>query len=170
MLSCLQQPPFNNKHLSTILLETQLFLPSISNHLTITSISLTYFQRHNYSNRPTASTTQYYPPAYHTTRDTTVLTCLQQPPYKNNYLSTILSATQVYLPAYINRLTITTTCLPYYKTPPCSPAYSNRLTITSTCIPYYQRYDCTYLPTETTFTNVTSLPFKRKFYYSLTVK
>ena len=127
MLTCLQQPPYNNNHLSTILPETQLYLPAYSNHLTITTTCLPYYQRHNYTYLPIATTLQKQPPIYHTTRDTTILTCLQQPPYNNNHMSTIQPETQLYLPTYNNHLTITTTRLPYY-----------------------QRHNYTYLPTATT--------------------
>ena len=106
---------------------TQLYLLSYSNHLTITSTCLPYYQRHNYTYLHTATTLQQHPPVYHTTRDTTVFTCLQQPPYNNIHLSTILQETRLYL-----------------------LAYSNHLTITSTCLPYFQRHKYTYLPTETT--------------------
>ena len=95
--------------------------------------------------------------SYQTTRDTTIRTCLEKPPYNNNHLYTILHETQLYLPAYSNHLTITTSCLPYcqrhkyvscLQQPPYNnnhlssilpetqlylPAYSNHLTITSTC-------------------------------------
>ena len=111
VLTCLQQPPYNNIHLSTILPETHLYLPAYSNHLTITTTYLPYYQRHNYTYLLTATTLQQQPHVYHTTRDTTILTCLQQPPYNNNHMSTILPETQLYLPAYSNHLTITSTCL-----------------------------------------------------------
>ena len=106
---------------------TQLYLLAYKNHLTITSTCLPYYQRHNYTYLPTATTLQQHPPVYHTTRDTTVFTCLQQPPYNNIHLSTILPETRLYL-----------------------LAYNNHLTITSTCLPYLQRHKYTYLPTETT--------------------
>ena len=94
VLTCLQKPPYNNIHLSTILPETQLYLSH---------------------NLPTAITLQQHPPVYHTTRDTTVFTCLQQPPNNNIHLSTILPETRLYLLAYSNHLTITSTCLPYFQ-------------------------------------------------------
>ena len=113
-----------------------------SNHLTITSTCLPYYQRHNYTFLPKATTLQLHPPVYHTIRDTPVLTCLQQPPYNNINLPTVIPETQQYF-----------------------PVNSNHISITSTCLPYYQRYNFTYLPTATTFINLASLPFKRKFYY-----
>ena len=150
--TCLEKPPYNNNHLYAILHETQLYLPAYSNHLTITTSCLPYCQRNNCTYLPTATilnnnhlstilpeTQLYYtylpiattlykqPPIYHTTRDTTILTCLQQPLYNNNHMSTILPETQLYL-----------------------PAYSNHLTITTTYLPYYQRHNYTYLPTATT--------------------
>ena len=128
VLSCLQQPPYNNNHMSTILPETQLYFPVNSNHISITSICLPYYQRYDCTFLPTATTLQKHPPVYHTTRDTTVLTCLQQPPYNNTHLSTILPETQLYL-----------------------SAYSNHLTKTPTCLLYYQRHNCTFLSTATTF-------------------
>ena len=106
---------------------TQLYLLAYRNHLTITFPCLPYYQRHNYTYLPTATTLQQHLPVYHTTRDTTVFTCLQQPPYNKFHLSTILPETRLY-----------------------SFACSNHLTITTTSIPYYQRHDCTYLPTATT--------------------
>ena len=127
-----------------------MYLSAYSNHLTITPTCLPDYQRYHCTYLPTETTLQKYPPVYHTTRDTTICTCLQQPPYNNTHLSTILPETQLYLPVYSNHLTITSTCLPYYKTQLDLSAYSNHLTITSTCLPYYQRYNCTYLPTETT--------------------
>ena len=99
----------------------QLYLLAYRNHLTITSTCLPYYQRHNFTHLPTATTLQQHTPVYHTTRDTTVSICLQQPPYNNIHLSAILPETQIYL-----------------------PAYRNHITITSTCLPYYQGYDCTY--------------------------
>ena len=103
---------------------------------------------------------------YHTTRDITVLFCIQQPPFNNIHLSTILPETQLYLSAFSNHLTITSTCQPYHQTQLIGlSAYSNYLTITSTCLPFYQKYDCTYLPTATTFINLASLPFKRIFFW-----
>ena len=128
ILTCLQQPPYNNNHLSTILPETQLYIPAYSNYLTITSTCLPYCQRHKYTYLPTATTLQEHLPVYHTIRDTTVLTCLQQPPYNNINLSTILTETQLYL-----------------------SAFSNHHTITPTCLLYYQRHNCTFLSTATTF-------------------
>ena len=125
--TCQEKPPYNNNHLYTILHETQLYLPAHSNHLTITTSCLPYCQRHKYTCLPTASTLQQQPPVYHSTRNTTVLTCLQQPLYNNNHMSTILPETQLYL-----------------------PAYKNHLTITPTYLPYYQRHNYTYLPTATT--------------------
>ena len=127
MFTCLQQPPYNNNHMSTILPETQLHLAAYSNRLTITTTCLPYYQRHNYTYLPIAATLQLHPPVCHTSRDTIVLTCLQQPPYNNNHMSTIVQKTQLYL-----------------------PAYSNHLTITTTCHPYYQRHNYTYLPLATT--------------------
>ena len=76
---------------------TQLYLLAYRNHITITSTCLPYYQRHNYTHLPTATTLQKYPYVYHTTRDTTVFTCLQQPPYNNIHLYTILQATRLYL-------------------------------------------------------------------------
>ena len=125
--TCLEKPPYNHNHLYTILHETQLYLPAYSNHLTITTSCLSYCQRHKYTCLPTATTLQLQPPVYHTIRNTTVLTCLQQPPYNNIHMSAILPETQIYL-----------------------PAYSNHLTITTTCLPYYQRHNYTYLPITTT--------------------
>ena len=93
VLTCLKKPPYNNIHLSTILPITQLYLSAYSNHLTITTTYLPYYQRHKYTYLPTATTLQQHPPVYHTTRDTTVFTCLQQPPYNNIALSTILPKT-----------------------------------------------------------------------------
>ena len=93
ILTCLQKPPYNNIHLSTILPKTQLYLSAYSNHLTTTYTCLPYYQRHNCINLPTATTLQQHTPVYHTTRGTTVLTCLQQPPYNNIHLSTILPET-----------------------------------------------------------------------------
>ena len=149
--------------MSAILPETQLYLPAYSNHLTITTTYLPYYQRHNYTYLPTATTLQLQPHVYHTTRDTTMLTYLQQPLNNNNHMSTILPEIQLYLPAYSNHLTITTTCLPYYQrhnytylptivpeTQLYLPASSNHLTITTTCLLYYQRHNYTYLPTATT--------------------
>ena len=106
---------------------TQLYSLAYRNNLTMTYTCLPYYQRHNYTYLPTATTLQQHPPVYHTTRDTTVLTCLQQPPYNNIHLSTILPETQLFL-----------------------LAYSNHLIITSTCLPYFQKHKYTYLPTETT--------------------
>ena len=125
--TCLEKPPYNNNHLYTILHETQLYLTAYSNHLTITTSCLPYCQRHKYAFLPTASTKQLQPHVYHSTRNTTVLTCLQQPPYNDNHMSTILPETQL-----------------------CLPAYSNHLTKTTTYLPYYQRHNYTYLPTATT--------------------
>ena len=150
----------------------------------------------NYTYLPTDPTLQKQPPLYQTTRDTTVRTCLQQQPFNYIHLSTILPdttmltwfqqplynnkhlftilRTQLYLLAYSNHLTITSTCLPYYQRHDCTylptapshnnihlsvilpktqiylSAYSNHLIITSTCLPYYQRYSCAFLPTATT--------------------
>ena len=132
--------------MSTKLPEIRLYKPAFSNHLTITSTCLPYYQRHNYTYLPKATILQFHPPVYHTIRDTTVLTCLQQPPYNNINLSTILPETQLYLSAYSNHLTITPTCLLYYH----FPVNSNHISITSTCLPYYQRYDCTFLSIATT--------------------
>ena len=101
---------------------TQLYLLAYRNHLTIISTCLPYYQRHNYTYLPTATTLQQ-----HTTRATTVFTCLQQPPYNSIHLSTIPPETRLYL-----------------------LAYSNHLTITSTFLPYFQRHKYTYLLTETT--------------------
>ena len=112
---------------SLLYYQTQLYLLAYRNHLTITSTCLPYYQRHNYTYLPTATTLQQHPPVYHTTRDTTVFTCIQQLPNNNIHLSTILPETQLYL-----------------------PAYSNYLTTTSTCLPYYKRHNCIYLPTATT--------------------
>ena len=130
VLTCLQQPPNNNIHLSTILPETWLYLPAYSIQHTIlsaclhitrdttiliclqqqpynnthlstilpeipTSTCLPFYLRYNYINLPTATTLKKHPPVYHTTRDTTVLTCLQQPLYNNNQLSTILPDTTI---------------------------------------------------------------------------
>ena len=106
---------------------TQLYLLAYRNHLTITPSCLPYYQRHNYTYLPTATTLQQHPPVFHTTKDTTVFTCLQKPPYNNTHLSTILPKTQLYL-----------------------SAYSNHLTTTSSCLPYNQRHNCIYLPTATT--------------------
>ena len=162
VLTCLQKPPNNTTHLSTVLPETQLYLPAYSTHLTITSTCLPVYQKHNYTYLRTANTLQLHPPVYHTTIDmtvylpaysnhlsitttclsnfqrhftylptattlqklpsvyhttrcTTVLTCVQQPPYNSNHLSTVLAEIQLYLAAYSNHITITTTCLPYYQ-------------------------------------------------------
>ena len=160
--------------MSTKLPEIHFYTPAYSNHLTITSTCLPYYQRHNYSKLPKATTLQLHPPVYHTIRDTTVLTCLQQPPYNNINLSTILPETQLYLSAYSNHLTITPTCLIYYQRHNCTflstantdnnihmstilpeirlyfPVNSNHLTITPICLPYYQRHNCTFLSTATT--------------------
>ena len=87
---------------------------------------------------------------YQTTRDTTIRNCLEKPPYNYNHLYTILPETQLYLPAYSNHLTITTTSLPYYQTQLYLPAYSNHLTLTSICLPYCQIHNYAYLPTATT--------------------
>ena len=167
-----------------------MYLLAYRNHLSITSTCLQNYQRSDYINLPTATTLQQNPLVYHTIRGTTILTCLMQPPYNCIHLSAILSETRLYLPAYSNHLTITSTCLPYYqrhnytvlscqKQPAYNnthlstilseaqlyfPVNSNHLTITPTCLPYYQRYDCSYLPTATTFINLASLPFKKKFY------
>ena len=92
-----------------------MYLLAYRNHLTITSTCLPYYQIHNCTYLPTAITSQQHPPVYHTTRDTTVFTCLQQPPYNNIHLSTILPETRLYLLAYSNHLTITSTRLPYFK-------------------------------------------------------
>ena len=81
----------------------------------------------NYTYPPTATTLQSHPPVYHTTRDTTVLSCQQQPHFNNIHLSTILSEIRLYF-----------------------PVNSNHLTITPTCLPYYQRHNCTFLSTATT--------------------
>ena len=75
---------------------TQLYLLAHRNHLTITSTCLPYYQRHNYTFLPTATTLQQHPPVYHTTRDTTVFTCLQKPSHNNIHLSTILPETRLY--------------------------------------------------------------------------
>ena len=115
VLNCLQQPPYYNIHLSAILPKTQIYLSAYSNHLTITSTCQPYYQRHNHAYLSTATTFQLHPPVYHTTRDTTVLTCLQQPPYNNIHLSAILPETQIYLSAYINHLSITSACQPFYQ-------------------------------------------------------
>ena len=148
MLTCLQQPPYNNINMSTILPETRLYLLAYSNHLTITSTCLPYYQRHKYTYLPTATTLQKQPHVYHITRDTTVLTCLQ------------------------NHLTITSTCLTYYQrhnstnlptattlqlNPPVN--HSTRGMTVLTCLQqppynnnhlsYYQRHNYTYLPTTT---------------------
>ena len=93
---------------------TQLYLLAYRHHLTITSTYLPYYKRHNYTYQPTVTTLQQHPPVYHTTRDTTVFTCLQQPPYNNIHLSIILPETRLYLPAYSNHLTITSNCVPYF--------------------------------------------------------
>ena len=143
VLNCLQKPPYNNIHLSTILPEIQLCFPAYSNHLTITSVT-------------TVLTLQKHTDVYHTTRDAAVLTCLQQPPSNSIHMSIILPDTTILICLqqppynYIHMSTIQqdTTILT------CLPAYSNHLTITSTCLPYYQRSNCnnyTYLPTTTTF-------------------
>ena len=127
VLTCIQQPSYNNIHLSIILPDKQLYLPAFSNHLTITSTCLPYYKRHNCTYPPTAATFQKHPDVYHTTRDTNVLSCIQQPPSNNIHLSTILPETQL-----------------------CFLAYSNHLQITSTCLPYYQKYTYTYLLTAAT--------------------
>ena len=111
--------------MSTILPETQLYLPAYSNHFKRTTASLPYYQTQPYlpvyTNHFTITNTSL--PYYRTC--TTVLACLQKPPYNNIHLSTILPKTQLYLSAYSNHLT-------------------------STCLPYYQRHNCIYLPTPTT--------------------
>ena len=129
----------------TILPDTTVSL-AYRNHLTITSICLPYYQRHSYTYLPIATTLQQHPPVYHTTRDTTVFTCLQQPPENNIHLSTILPETRLYCLAYSNHLTITSTCL----TQIYLPVYRKHIIITSTCLPYYQIHNCIYLPTATT--------------------
>ena len=126
VLTCLQQHSYNNNLMSAILPETQIYLPAYSNHLTITTTCLPYYQKHNCTYLPTATTLQYHPHTCHTARDTNILSCLQQPPYNNNHLS------------------------PYYQTQLYLPAYSNHLTITTTYLPYYQRHIYSYLPTATT--------------------
>ena len=135
--------------MSIVLPEIRLYLPAYRNHLTITSICLPYYQRHNCTNPPTATTLLQHPPVCHTTRDTKLLICLQQPPYHNIHMSTILPEIRLYLPFYRNHLTITSICLPYYQRHNCTnpPSYCNHLTIASTCLPNYQRHNCTYLPT-----------------------
>ena len=112
--------------MSTILPETQLYLPAYSNHFKRTTTSLPYYQ------------TQLYLPVYtnHFKRTTTSL------PYYQ---------TQLYLPVYTNHFKRTTTSLPYDRTQLYLLAYRDHLyTITSTCLPYYQRHNCIYMPTETT--------------------
>ena len=113
--------------MSTIVPETQLYLPAYSNHFKRTTASLPYYQTQPYlpvyTNHFTITNTSL--PYYRTC--TTVLTCLQKPPYNNIHLSTILPKIQLYL-----------------------STYSNHLTTTSTCLPYYQRHNCIYLPTPTT--------------------
>ena len=128
----------------------QLYLRAYRNHLTITSTCLPYYQRHNYTYLPTATTLQQHPPFYHTTRDTTVLFCLQQPPFNNIHLSAILPETQKYLPAYRNHLTVTSTCLPYYQIYDCTDLPTETTLKTSICLPYYQRPNCTSPPTAIT--------------------
>ena len=124
MLTCLQQPLYNNKHLLPYY-QTPPCLPVYRNHFTITNTSLPYYRTQlyllAYSNHLTITSTclpppetrlyllaysanlQLNPPICHTTRDTNILICLQQPPYKK-----------------------------------------------STYLPYYQRYSCAFLPTATT--------------------
>ena len=62
------KPPYNSKHLSTILAEIQLNSPAYSNHLTITTTCLPYFQRYKLTNLPSATTLQLQPLVDHTTR------------------------------------------------------------------------------------------------------
>ena len=119
---------------------------------------------HDCTYLPTATTLQKHPSVYHTTRYTTILIRLQQPPYNNTHLSTMIPETQLYLSAYSNHLTITPISLPYYQTQLYFPVNSNHISITSTCLPYYHRYNYTHLPSATTFINLASLPFKRNFY------
>ena len=171
---CLQQPPYNNNHLSTILLKIQIYLPVYSNHITIKTTCLPYYRRDNHTYLPTATTLQKQPPVYHTYGDTTILIFLQQPPYNNNHLFTILPEIQLYLPAYSSHLTIKTTCLPYYQRPTIFtciqqppnnnnhlstilpeiqlylPAFSNHFTITTTFLSLYRTHNYIYLPTATT--------------------
>ena len=117
-----------------------------------TSTSQPYYQRHGCIYLPTAITLHKQPPVYHSTRDTTILTCLQNPPYNSIQLSTILSGTRLYLPGFSNHLTITSTCQPYYQRHDCTYLLTAiTLHITSTCLPFYQRHSHTYLPTATTF-------------------
>ena len=112
--TCLKQPPYNNNHLSTILLEIQIYYLSTATtlqlkppvyHITGESTILTCLQQSSYKKQPSV---------YHTYGDTTKLTFLQQPTYNNNHMFTILPGIQLYKPAYSNPLTITTTCLLYY--------------------------------------------------------
>ena len=100
-----------------------------------------------------ATSLHLHSPVCQTTRDTTILTCQQQPPYNNSHMSIILPETQLYLPAYSNHHTITTTSTILPDTQLYLIAYSNHLTITTTCLPYYQRHNCTFLPTATTLNN-----------------
>ena len=92
--------------------------------------------------------------SYQTTRDTTIRTCLEKPPYNKNHLYAILHMTQLYLPAYSNHLTIITSCLPYCQTQIYLPAYSNHLTITTTCLPYYQKHNCTICLQQPPYNNI----------------
>ena len=126
-----------------------------------------YYQRHNYTYLPKATTLQLHPPVYHTSRDTAVLTCLQQPPYNNINLSNILPETQLYLSAYSNHLTITPTCLLIL---PETQLYflvnSNHISITSICLPYYQSYNCTFLSIATTYnTHLSTILSEAQLYF-----
>ena len=122
MLTCLQQPLYNNKHLlpyyqttpclpvysthftitntSLPYYRTQLYLLAYSNHLTITSTSLPYYQRHDCTYLPTG------------------------PSYNNIHLSAILPETKIYLSAYSNHLTITSTSTILPEIQLCFPAYT----------------------------------------------
>ena len=137
---------YNYKYLSTILPDTTIFT-CLHQPLQL-QIPLYHTTRHNniYLSSPTTTITNTSLPYYQTQQylpvftnhynykylstilsDTTVLTCLQKPPYNNIHLSTILPKTQLHL-----------------------FAYRNHLTTTYTCLPYYLRHNCIYLPTATT--------------------
>ena len=111
-LTCLQQPSHKNNHLSIMLPVTQLYLPAYIKHYK-KQPPVYNTTRQNCTYLSTAITLQKQPPVYHTNGDITILTCLNQPTYNNNLLSTILPETQLYFPANSNNLKITTISIPF---------------------------------------------------------
>ena len=114
--------------MSSILPETQLYLPAYSNLCKRTTTSIPYYQTNPHL-----------------------------PVYTNHFTITNTSLlyyrTQMYLLAYRNHLTITSTCLPYYQRHnytylPTATTLQQHPPVYHTY--YYQRHNCIYLPTATT--------------------